>query len=201
MTPLPRLHAVTDDRVLRAPDFLHRANALAVGPEVAIHLRGRLSARELVQLASSLHEAIAPRGTQLFVHDRADVARLVGAMGLHLPGAGLPVAAARRVAVGIRWVGRSTHTPAEVAAAAAEGADYVFLGPIFPTASHPDRPPLGHAALGNASLPVVAIGGVTPDRVSACVAAGAYGGAAIRALWDADDPAAAARRFLLSFPQ
>lgn len=201
MTGLPRLHAVTNDRVLRAPDFLERAAALALGPDVAIHLRGRLGGRELLRFAEAVRDRVTSHGTRVFVNDRADIANLVGADGVHLPAAGLPVAAARRVAPRARWIGRSTHTRAAARAAAVDQTDYVMLGPVWATASHPGRPPVGPQVLREAILPVVAIGGVTPERTSACLAAGAYGVAAITALWDADDPAAAAGRFLLSFAQ
>ena len=89
------------------------------------------------------------------------------------------------------------HDLAEADAAKAEGADYLLVGPVYATATHPDRPPLGLETLGriaNLGLPVIAIGGVGPGRAREVKAAGAYGAAAIRALWDAVDPAAAARR-------
>jgi thiamine-phosphate pyrophosphorylase len=79
--------------------------------------------------------------------------------------------------------------------------DYVFLGNIWATASHPGRPFLGPGAIGRA-LPsrVIAIGGVTPETAPLAAAAGAVGAAAIRALWDADDPAAAAHALRVCFP-
>ncbi len=81
------------------------------------------------------------------------------------------------------------------------GADYVFLGPIWETSSHPGVPGLGLEAIAAARpARVIAIGGVTPARAAACLEAGAWGVAAISALWLADDPGAAAEAFLLSFP-
>lgn len=200
MIPFPRLHAVTDDRVLRAPDFLARATALATGPEVAIHVRGHLAGRELLRLTEAVREAVRGRGARIFVNDRADVASLSGADGLHLPAAGLPTPAARRIAGAASWIGRSAHGRDELRTADAEELDYVMLGPIWPTTSHPGRPALGPAMLSVATVPVVAIGGVTPQNTAECLAAGAHAVAAVSALWDAADPAAAARRFLLSFP-
>src|SRR2546422_11341655 len=81
-------------------------------------------------------------------------------------------------------------------------SDLLLVGPVFATPAPPtppERPPLGPAALGaiaRLGLPVVAIGGITPQRVREVKAAGAYGVAAIRALWDAVEPAAAARRMI-----
>jgi len=200
VTAVPRLHAVTDDRVLALPDVLDRARALALGPDVAIHLRGALSGRPLLALADALRALTAAAGALLIVNDRLDVARLCRADGLHLPARGLPVARVAAHPDRPHLVGRSTHAAADARAALAAGADYVFLGNVWPTASHPDRPPLGPAAIGVvSSARVIAIGGITADRAAEARAAGAGGVAAIRALWDAPDPAAAARNLLLSF--
>ena len=88
---------------------------------------------------------------------------------------------------------------AEAEAARAEGAEYLVVGPVFATASHPGRPPLGLERLQSIAaavdgLPVIAIGGVSADRVREVRKSGAYGVAAIRALWDDVEPAEAARR-------
>lgn len=200
MSRTPPLHAVTDDRVLRLPDFLDRARAVSLGPEVALHLRGTLAARELLRLADALRPITAATGTRLIVHDRVDLARLCDADGVHLPGHGLPVAQVRRCLGAGILLGQSTHSGDAARSAVTAGADYAFLGAIWPTASHPDRAPLGAAALRDAlPAPVIAIGGVTAPRAAEARAAGACGVAAIRALWDATDPAAAARALLLSF--
>lgn len=202
MSRVPVVHAVTDDRVLALPDFLDRARALALGPAVAIHLRGRLEGGPLLTLADRLRALTAPSATRLVIHDRLDVARLCGADGLHLPSAGLPVAAARRDLGPGPLLGRSTHAPDQVRAALDDGADWAFLGPIWATATHPDRTPLGTAAITAATATpaaIIAIGGITPERAAEARSAGASGIAAIRALWDARDPAAAARDLLLSF--
>jgi len=205
---VPLVFAVTDDRVLALPDFLERARAVALGPEVALVLRGRAPGGPLLRLADALVALAAASGTRVLVHDRLDVARLAGAAGVHLPGYGLPVAAVREDLGPAPLLGRSTHTPAEAAAALAKGADYVFLGNIWETATHPARTALGPEALATAvtavtAAPVapvvIAIGGVTPDRAREVRAAGAHGVAAVRAIWDTPDPAAAARALLLSF--
>jgi thiamine-phosphate pyrophosphorylase len=129
------------------------------------------------------------------VNDRLDVAVAVGADGVQLGAGSLDVAAARRL--GPAWlVGRSVHAVADAHAARAAGADYLLAGPVFATATHPGAPPLGLDALGAivaVGLPVIAIGGVTLAGIPALRAAGAWGAAAIRALWDAGDPAQAAR--------
>jgi thiamine-phosphate pyrophosphorylase len=192
--PLPRLHAVTDERIARRPDLdaLARALAGAGGAALALHARGRaLTGLEHYRLAVRLG-ACTP--ALLFVNDRLDVALAAGAAGVQLGRGGLAPADARRLHAEW-WIGRSVHDLPEAAAARAAGADYLLLGPVYRTASHPGRAPLGVAtvaAVARLGLPVIAIGGVTPERIAELRAAGAYGVAAIRALWDAADAAGAA---------
>lgn len=196
--PLPRLHAITDERVARRPDLLDVARELATGggSELAFHARGReLSGLEHYELAVGLSESQTVR---LFVNDRLDVALAVPSAGVQLGRGSVPVSAAR--ALNPRWwIGKSVHDLAEAEAARTEGADYLVVGPVFATATHPGRLPLGVKQLQAIAaavdgLPVVAIGGITADRVRDVRNSGAYGVAAIRALWDDADPVSAARR-------
>ncbi len=196
--PLPRLHAITDERIARRADLddVARELAEAGGAELALHARGRtLSGLEHYELAVRLSNRPTVR---LFVNDRLDVALAVQATGVQLGRGSLPVSAARRLG-GSWWIGKSAHDLAEAEAATAEGADYLLVGPVYATASHPDRAPLGLERLreiARLDLPVIALGGVTPERAAEVRAAGAYGAAAIRALWDAGDPPAAVRRMV-----
>jgi len=196
--PLPRLHAITDERIARRADLRDIARELAMGggSELAFHARGRgLSGREHYDLAVRLSDSQTVR---LVVNDRLDVALAVPTAGVQLGHGGMPVSAARALNP-LWWIGKSVHDLAEADAARTEGADYLVVGPVFATASHPGRTPLGLAILQQivapaADLPVIAIGGITADRVREVRGAGAYGVAAIRALWDDAEPAAAARR-------
>ena len=200
MRPLPRVHAVTDAAVRALPDLGVRAAAIAsAGSAVALHARDRsATAAELAGLAERFVAHALPAESAAFVSGRADVARAVGAQGVQLA-AGDLAPNEIRTAFGPLWVGRSVHSIPEARAAVAEGADYLLLGNVFPTASHPGRAPLGLEAVREVStlgLPVVAIGGITVARARELRVAGAYGVAAIRALWLADDPARAALAFL-----
>ena len=208
MKPLPRLHAVTDDGVLARPDFPERARAvMAAGRgRVAIHLRGRgTAAARLYELAASLREASAAEGALLLANDRVDLARAAGLDGVHLPARALPPAVARGLLpVGGAWVGVSVHDVAG-ARAAAPDADYLVVGTVFATPSHPGRTGAGpgmvarvHAAV---SLPLLAIGGVTPERVPELLGAGASGVAVSSGIWGAADPGAAVHEFLRSLPE
>ena len=195
---LPRLHAVTDERIARRPDLERVAAELAGagGAQLAIHARGHsLSGLEHFDLAVRL--AVYP-SSRLFVNDRLDIALAVGASGVHLGQGSLAVDAARRLDA-TWWIGKSVHDLDEARAAQAEGADYLFLGPVYATATHVEREPLGLAVVRQVvalGLPVVAIGGISVERVRELRDAGAHGVAAIRALWDAMEPAAQARRML-----
>ena len=198
---LPRLHAVTNDAVLALPDYAARARAIAQAGPVALHVRSSTAGgRRLGEIAASMRRRCPSIECCIFVNDRADVARAVGADGVHLPSAGLTVAEARSIVGRTMWIGCSAHETAEVARAAREGADYVFLGPIWRTSSHPDRAPIGPEAISaDAGIRVIAIGGVTPERVRECIQRGAYGVAIISAIWFATDAGSAAQRMLLSF--
>jgi thiamine-phosphate diphosphorylase len=86
-------------------------------------------------------------------------------------------------------IGVSVHSAPAAAQALNAGADYVFLGPIWQTISHPERAPLGIEAITDVGKgKVIAIGGITVERTKGCLDAGAYGIAAISAVWDAPDP-------------
>jgi thiamine-phosphate diphosphorylase len=193
--PLPRLHAVTDERMARRPDLAALAEALAVaaGPDLAFHARGReLSGLEHFDLATRL-SAFPP--SRLFVNDRLDVALACGASGVQLGAASLDPEDARRMNTRW-WIGKSVHTLAEAEAAQTGGADYLLVGPVFPTATHPGRDPVEPAALSAIvalGLPVIGIGGITPGRAASLKAAGVHGVAAIRAFWDTIDGPDAAR--------
>lgn len=200
MRPLPRLHAITDTRVLGDQDLGRKAAAIAaLGPAVALQLRDRTTTTaHLAEVGWRFAALVTPPESALIVNARADLARTLGAAGVHLGGGDLSVADARKV-LGQGWVGRSVHSIAEARAAVDEGPDYILMGNIFATATHPGRPALGPRALGEATklgVPVIAIGGVTAANVHACADSGAYGVAAIRALWDADDPYAAGTELL-----
>jgi thiamine-phosphate diphosphorylase len=198
--PLPRLHAITDERIAHRPDLDRIASDLAAaGHGLAVHARGRsLSGREHYALAIRL---TAHPSFRLFVNDRLDVALAAHAAGVQLTAGSLSPEAAR----GLNpdwWIGRSVHSLEEARSARDEGADYLLAGPVFATATHPEVAPLGLERLCEIvalETPVIAIGGVGLERANDLRRAGVYGMAAIRALWDAPRPAAAARDLLEAF--
>jgi thiamine-phosphate pyrophosphorylase len=197
------LHVVTNDAIARLPDLAARARAVAQAGAVALHARAPgLDVRPLLELAQLLKRAVAGTSALLLVNDRVDLARVIAGGGVHLPAGGLPVGEARRLLGPAALIGRSVHSPEEARQAHEDGADYVFLGPIWETASHPGRKPLGPEAIArSAPARVIAIGGVTPERARLSRAAGASGVAVISAVWNAADPGGVAREMLLSFVQ
>lgn len=133
----------------------------------------------------------------MLINDRVDVALSAGADGVQLGMGALPVSAARRVLGPRALVGRSVHSPAEAASAEAEGADFLILGTIYPTATHPEAAAMGpglvDAVAAVVRVPFFAIGGITAANAAECVRRGAHGVAVIRAIADAPDTEAAAR--------
>lgn len=198
MRPLPRLHAVTDAAVLSREDFPVRAAAIAAGGAcVALHARDRsATAARLVSVTERLLALARPAEASTFVNARPDIAAALGAQGTQLGAGDLRPREARN-AFGPAWqgwIGASVHSADEAARARDDGADFLMVGNIYETASHPGRPPGGLPLVETTvrlGLPVIAIGGVSVERARAVHEAGAYGVAAISAVWDSDDPAAA----------
>lgn len=193
---LPRLLAISDGSAAPPPDaasgetptlpadlIAWLGQLRAAGP-LALQLREKqLDDRALFQLALALRRHLGD-ALPLVINGRADVALAAGVAGVHLPAAGVPVAALRRRFGSRLWLGCSTHHPDEVAQAAQDGADYVTFGPVFPTPSKAayGAPP-GLDGLRQAAahgLPVFALGGVCAENLPQVAAAGAYGAAGIR---------------------
>jgi len=198
--PLARVHAVTDASVLALPDLGVRAAAIAAaGSAAALHARDRAAPVRILAAAAARFVALArPAEASVFVNARPDVAAAVGAQGIQLGASDLAPADARRL-LAHGWIGRSVHGADEARAARDEGADFLVVGPVYETTTHPGRPGAGAAlveACADLGLPVIAIGGITAERVAEVRAAGAYGVAAIRGLWLGPDPARAALAYL-----
>lgn len=198
---LPVLHLVTDDRVLADPAFPRRAaSALeAGGPSLALHLRGPgTDGGPLFRLAARLLPVARAAGAWVVVNDRIDVAGCAGAHGVQLGQRSLPLAVARRLIPGTP-VGVSVHSPEEARDAA--GADWLVVGTLFATPSHPGQPGAGAGILGRIAaaaphVPLVGIGGVTPERLPLLREAGAHGFAVLRGVWEDEAPASAVGRYL-----
>jgi thiamine-phosphate pyrophosphorylase len=195
-----RLCLVTDRQQTRGRDLVEVVAACVAAGLPAVQVREKdLTAAELAVLCRRL-QALSP-APFLIVNDRLDVALAVGAGGVQRTHASLSVEALRAVADKRACVGASVHSREDATAAAAQGADWLFFGPIYDTPSkRAYGAPQGLFALERVAqavdIPVIAIGGITPDRVAELRRAGAHGVAVISAILTADDPAAMTRLFL-----
>jgi thiamine-phosphate diphosphorylase len=208
---IPRLHLVTNDTVIAAAGFVDRATAVldAFGTAVALHLRGHASTgAALYRLAEPLARAAAAAGALMVVNDRLDVALAAGC-GVQLGRRSIPAPTARRLLGPGAVVGYSAHEAGEAASMAGTGVDLVVLGTIWPSASHPGEPAAGTSLISAAAaamaatasteavaVPIVAIGGVTPERARAAMTAGAHGVAVLSGVWGAGDAVTAALGYL-----
>jgi thiamine-phosphate diphosphorylase len=164
------------------------------GGATAIQLRAkRLGGYDLYRRATQLTFLCDQYGALFVVNDRLDIALAAGAGGVHLGTSDLPVDIARSLAPPGFVIGFSPQTMDDIQAAPHLGADYVGLGPVFPTGSKADaQPPLGLDGLrqqvAESRLPSVGIGGITAGNAAEVVAAGADGVAVISAILGASDP-------------
>lgn len=173
------------------------AEAIQGGVNV-VQLRARhLPAAELLELARRLRGVCGP-DAHLIINDRLDVAMLSGADGVHLGETSLPVAAVRRFLPPSMFVGRSVHSVNAARQAELDGADYILIGTLFESPSHPDAAPAGVELLENVrsrvTIPVIGIGGIQPGNVEQCWSAGAAGVAVQSAIVRAENPREAAGR-------
>jgi thiamine-phosphate pyrophosphorylase len=191
---LGRLHVITGDLAIASA-------ALDAGAPV-IQVRAKsLSDAELYELVCRVVEHAARREAAVIVNDRVDIAVAAGAAGAHVGAHDLPVAAARAALGPARHLGGTARDPDAARAHEAAGATYLGVGPTYATASKEGLPdPLGVTRVGAiavaVSIPVIAIAGVTAERVPELLDAGVYGVAVIGAVANAPDPGLATEALL-----
>ena len=177
-------------------DFLMRA--IRGGVDI-IQLRSKAASDAEILAAARRYAAVcAAHGVVFILNDRPDLVAEAGADGVHVGQDDVAVTEARRLVGGARIVGLSTHSPAQIDAAAREpGVDYIGVGPVHATPTKPGRSAVGLELVGyaaaHAATPFFAIGGINRDNVAAVRDAGARRIAVVRALTASDDPGAAAR--------
>src|SRR5215211_7419200 len=182
------------------PGRTHRDVAFGAidGGATAVQLRApELGDDVLRRLAAEIRERCAREGVMFVVNDRPDIARQVGADGVHVGRDDAPLEA--RGIFGDGVLGISADTPAEATAAARAGADYLGVT-VFTTGTKADARPLGleglRAIVGSTELPVVAIGGIDASNACDVLEAGAAGIAVVSAVGAAEDPIEATRRLV-----
>ncbi len=199
--PIPCLCLVTDRRQHPHVPLEDIVDSAVSGGAGLIQLREKdLPAAKLYALALRLKDAINNRAL-LFVNDRLDIALAARAHGVQLGETALPLCAAKAILAATASPGkrlllaRSVHSPQGAIHAQSQGADLLTLGNVFPTTSHPGAPagglPLIQTAAQSVQIPILAIGGVTPDNIASVISAGASGAAVITAIANAPDPQSA----------
>ncbi len=195
-----RLYVILTEALCRH-DWQHTVErVLAAGVGIVQVREKQIDDRHLLARSRALRDATAAAGALLIINDRPDIARLVGADGVHVGQEDLSVADVRRIAGGGLLVGKSTHSRAQFEAALAEAPDYLAIGPMYQTTTKPQDRIAGLDTLREvaplAATPLVAIGGITPDRAAAVRAAGATQVCVCSAVLAAEDPGRAAGAFL-----
>jgi|SRR5579884_4222598 len=188
-----RLYLVCEDR---GDEFLQAA--LRGGVDV-VQLRLKDASEAAIMSAASRFKAICQEhDALLIVNDWPHIAAAVDADGAHLGQDDMPVLRARRLIGADRLIGLSTHTTAQIDAAARTPVDYIGVGPVHETPTKPGRPAVGlelvSYAAAHASVPFFAIGGISAANLDAVRRSGADRVAVVRALTEAADPEAAARK-------
>ena len=202
--PVPCLALVTD-RTMAHPASLVERIALAVAGGVdLVQLREKdLPGGKLLELAREIEQSIAGRAL-LIINERVDVAAAMGADGVQLGEEALPTREARRILGPEALIGRSVHSLEGARQATAEGADFLVVGTMFASRSHPGEEPSGPELLGRIKaecpLPMLGIGGITAGNVGQVMDAGATGAAVISAILGAGDVEAAARELKDTMP-
>jgi thiamine-phosphate pyrophosphorylase len=192
------LYPVTDQGQSRGRSSLEVLEGLIAGGARIVQLREKhLSKRELCRLAADFRERTDRAGVLLIINDHLDVALACGADGVHLGQDDLPLEAARRIAPEL-IIGVSTHNIEEALAAQEQGADYVNIGPIFPTGTKQLAiPPLGPEAIAGISprlmVPFTVMGGINRSNIARVLKAGARRVAVVTAVTLADDVSQAVR--------
>jgi thiamine-phosphate pyrophosphorylase len=188
------LYLCTPDR----PDLEHFVEACISGGVDIVQLRDKvLDARPLLERARLALRVCRGLGIPFVLNDRPDLALEVGADGVHVGQDDAPPALARRILGDEAIIGHSTRGGTQLTAAADEPVDYVSVGPVLPTATHPTREAIGldtlRDAAAQATLPFFVTGNVRPDTIGPMLDAGATRFVVVRWLTEAEDPKRAAR--------
>jgi thiamine-phosphate pyrophosphorylase len=198
---LPRLYVILDATLLTVPALECAQELAGAGVRLLQYRNKAAGARDLLGTSRSLASVLNPLGMNWIVNDRADIAALAGAAGVHVGQDDLAAEQARAVVGKDRLVGVSTHNLEQFQEAAATSADYIAVGPVFATKTkaNPD-PVVGRELIrqvrGLTGKPIVAIGGITLDTASSVIEAGADSVAVISDILCAADRVQRARQYL-----
>ncbi|WP_447969084.1 thiamine phosphate synthase [Nitrospira sp. M1] len=199
---LPPLYVVTSRHQTRERPLRSVIQETLHAGAQFVQLREKdLDTQPLLSLAQDMLYQVRHHEALLLINDRADIAKYIGADGVHLRANSLPIPQVRQLLGPEALIGKSTHALDDVLLAEAEGADFLVLGPIYDTPSKRTYgSPLGlgvlELACQQSTLPIFAIGGITLERVKEVKQAGAYGVAVISAILESTNVASATQHFL-----
>mgnify|MGYP003990211657 FL=1 len=184
-----RVYLITDRKRIGKDQFLNAIEKALQGGVRALQIREKdLSPNDLLALALEVKVLTQRYNAKLFINDRADIAAMAGADGVHLTEASVQASEIKNKFSDL-IVGVSTHSIEGARLAETQGADFITFSPIYETPSKASYgPPQGLDPLRQVSqavrLPVLALGGITLHRVSECLEQGAFGVAVISDIWD-----------------
>ncbi len=197
---VPRLHLVGPlDGIIAPENYAAVAARAAAGGVDAVHVRlPGAAGGDVLRIGQDVIDGLSDLPeTTLFVNDRVDVAMIVNAGGVHLGERSMTVSHVRKLMGDDVLVGRSVHDLGGAAHAQADGADFVMAGHVYATDSKAGQPGRGVdwvTELAQAvTIPIIAIGGISVERVSSVIRAGAWGVAVGREILTAPDPTVVAR--------
>ena len=197
-----KLYLVTNSDKFESEDlFLDAvASALKGGVDILQLREKNMPANKIIELGKKVKLLCAEYGAIFIVNDRVDIAYVLDADGVHLGQDDMDIESARKILGFNAIIGISTHAPAQAQKAAADGADYIGMGPVFTTPTKPGRQSVGLEYVKwvseNIKIPAFAIGGIDLDNVQDVVNAGAKKIAVVRAIINSDNPEKAAQEFL-----
>jgi thiamine-phosphate pyrophosphorylase len=198
---LPRLYVILDAALLKIPVKECAKSLVDAGVRLIQYRNKHASGRELFETSRELAEYLNPLGVQFIVNDRADVAALAGARGVHVGQDDLGVEQVRQVMGEGKCVGVSTHDAGQFRGALETSADYIAVGPIFATGSKENPDPVVGVGFvretrGMTDRPIVAIGGITLERAAEVIEAGADSVAIISDILRAENVGKRARQYV-----
>jgi thiamine-phosphate pyrophosphorylase len=198
---LPRVYVILDAALLNLPEVECAKTLVDAGVRLIQYRNKSASARQLFESSRELAKILHPAGVRFIVNDRADVAALADAGGVHVGQDDLGVEQAREIVGAQKWVGVSTHNLEQLKRAAESSAEYLAVGPIFSTSSKTSPDPVVgvefvRKARSLTEKPIVAIGGITLERAAQVLQAGADSVAVISDIWRSDNPGRRAREYV-----
>ena len=192
--PLPPLYVVTDRHQTGEDRLLRILGDIIPEQGMMVQIRERdLGSRELLRFVEAVHRLAHSFRVPCLINDRVDLVLATQAAGVHLRSDSMPTKEARKCLGTGYLIGKSVHSAEEALQSEKEGADFVVLGPVYETPSKRQYgPPLGVPVIREASrhctIPVYAIGGMTPSRVENVMASGAAGVAVVSSIFQAASP-------------